>query len=460
VLGAHYVSEYDNLGRPLSLTSHSATLGDTVLWELTYDEDHGHCDGNSARAAGRLSKRQDSYGSGVGAGVAKSFGAVYYCYDAEGRVTKELYERANYGGVDARVCAGTCIEDQLVTRYSYDQAGRLQWVRSPHGRVVAYTYWSGFGQDEHVRSVKASLNDQRACISGGCDAGYTCSGGACVLGTPQVCTEQSDCANGTYCVDGACTGVETLVQDVRWEPFGGVRSYTGPSRPSGTPWQVEYLLGDAASETSAECGMGREEVTDNDYSGRLRELWVSSGSGGTGDLYKRRYVWSADQITKQYTCVGTTSAAKYVQSFSYDHALRVTNESGGSQGASRTYAYTARGERSSYAYQMASGGGGGRTLTAPCALSQGRPDQLVDASASPAPGETWKLYYSYAYDEDGRLLRKWQPLSESHHVQSVPFDFAYGDAAHGAVDAVYSSAQVNFVDAAGTNGVGYGGQFN
>ncbi|HEY3445059.1 MAG TPA: RHS repeat-associated core domain-containing protein [Myxococcales bacterium] len=376
--GWFYELVYDKLGRALSMTSKStAGKAPIALWMSAYDVSAPACL-SSANTKGRQASRTDS------------FGTTCFAFDAEGRLVREERHRAD------PTCGGSCANDKLDTVYTYDLGGRLTSITYPHGRVVRYDYYTDAGPLGRVKGVRVSL--------------------------PGSGTEGTE-----------------IIRDVKWEPFGGMSSYSLVSPQNGSVAKVDYLLGDTDStDPSKTLGCSYSLPATSDNSGRLRAIWVSKVADG--DIYRRAYSWKADQIIAQDTCV---SKQPFRETFSYDQALRLT-ESQDVTGGKRTWDYDDRGNRNSQTSPARS-----RTLTPGTGTS---PDQLVSSAVPAATGETWSLAYSYGHDQDGRVEAISAPTYLGGSATTkVGAKFSYTDGSTGGIDAVFTS--VTLVDDHGSGPV-------
>ncbi len=382
--GNFYSTQYDVLGRALSLASRSSAGGNEIgLWTAKYDRADTPCTA-MLNTLGRLAQRSDS------------FGTTCYSYDAEGRTLKEERHRAN------PTCDNKCINDTLTTEYAYDPSGNLTSIKYPHGRAVWYDYYGEKGLQNRVKGIRVNL-------------------------------------------PGSGEQGSEILRNAEWEPYGSLRGYSVVNPDDDSEAKVEYLLGDAGNQDPAatqSCGYGRP-AANNDNSGRLRALWVSKA--GEGDLYRRTYSWKADQIVGQDTCVGSAdpAVAAFRERFDYDHALRLTQVDAAGVGT-RTYRYDARGNRTSEA-NFDAGGTATRTLVGTLG-GDAAPDQLASVAAPAAAGESWQFKYSYDYDADGRVRAMHAPpylTPGSFGSTDVKTEFGYGDASVGAIDAVFNSVTLS-----------------
>ncbi|MCP3143023.1 RHS repeat-associated core domain-containing protein [Pyxidicoccus xibeiensis] len=427
-MGAQHVEyTYDSLGRMRRALSRPADGGSELLYSFEYDGTYpqpptGCPTPQQARTLGRVRLRSDS------------FGDTWFTYDALGNVTAAWRSRAQSGAAAGSTpCSESSTNDTPNSRYSYSRDGRLLSETYPHGRTVRYTYYpEGSGQPYRVQAVSVDTWE-----------------GSSVTPTTR-----------------------TLIRNVRWEPFGGMRDYelVAPLAAAGSQLaSVEYLPGAADTSSVVHCGAAARPSGD-DGTGRLRGLWVSgvgmgtAEGGRTGDLFRRLYRWKADQLVEESTCLlqnrefggaagpGAPSTARYQApdgSNGYDgrlqlrHATRPAGQAaakGGSWGQ-RQYTYDRRGNRLTdlqdcWNFKSTYGTGSavdrlhhrGWSSTA-CSS----PGQL----SCPAQGP--RFGYSYTYDRDGRITGKswhWSATDTSQVAHRLTFD-ASVDGEHAAVGAVY-----------------------
>ncbi|MEW5738692.1 MAG: hypothetical protein AB1938_07175, partial [Myxococcota bacterium] len=161
--------------------------------------------------------------------------------------------------------------------------------------------------------------------------------------------------------------IRTIVRNIEWEPFGGVRKYevaTGANLSNFNT--VEYFKGSLAPGDTPEASVNKIACSPPslgpqvDGTGRLRALLVSNGvgSGLGGDIFRQVYTWNADELRREQTCVerlGQTIETS--QLFTYDNTRRLTSStSTGSTvitkpvapGSSRSYGYDRRGNLTSF----------------------------------------------------------------------------------------------------------------
>ncbi|MBK7864187.1 MAG: RHS repeat protein [Archangiaceae bacterium] len=154
---------------------------------------------------------------------------TWYSYDDEGHVIAEM--RVPIGDTD-------CPTPSLNTLYTYTDNGNLASVTHPYGRTTIYTYGTG------------ALVDRVASI----DATFWV---------------------GSWLQVG-------LIDQVAWEPYGGLRGYRIKHFASSNESRVEYMLGgdsSAAPSSGNECPDTAPSVSSSyDKTARLRSLRVSYGS--------------------------------------------------------------------------------------------------------------------------------------------------------------------------------------
>ncbi|MCY1078986.1 RHS repeat-associated core domain-containing protein [Archangium lansingense] len=383
-----YVSyTYDMLSRQETAVRVSPTQQET-LYRFGYDSQGSYPASCTALAytKGRLRYREDS------------FGKTWYNYDQKGRVLGEIRVRAG------QTTCGTVANANPHTLYTYTNNGNLASVTYPNGRKVTFVYGTGAGKDR-VASVKASLHD------------------------------------GTAWTD------KTLLSNVTWEPYGGLRGYTlthPTTSTTSTSSTVEYGLGDDGSVAPVGCSATFPSATGSDLTGRLRSLRVSSGTvamgAGTGDLYRRTYTWKADQVVRTDTCLLTETTPR-TETYGYDRTLRLTGASrptgnfAATGGAfdSRSYGYDGRGNRTTMSRD-------GSAYSLNYAASS-RGDRLMGWGSS-STGSL--LGYSLGYDADGRVSSK-EGARTLDGTPTYVVDFAYGQSVGVATDTVFRAVEVNGV---------------
>jgi RHS repeat-associated protein len=397
---------YDTLGRMKEAVATSES-GSETLFRMGYDLD-GTPDSSCPQPAltqGRLRWREDS------------FGKTWYAYTQEGWVSKEIRLRTG-----ATTCTANASDDaNPVTQYTHTLNGRIASIKYPHGRTVNYEYGSQDTADR-VQAVRVSL------------------------------------FNGSAWENN--TSVTRVIENIRWEPFGGLRSYEINSPSVNANLVVEYLQGgdgSVAPLSGGECAATRPAAP-GDSTGRLRGLWVSNKSTTlTGDIYKRTYSWAADQVARIDTCLLGASVPR-TETYAYDGMLRLTSAArptgnfaaAGGAFSSQRYQYDGRGNRTS----LTNGTCQDRSAQV-MRLQYGtspRVDQLVSVSSS--CDSTSKT--EYAFDADGRV---------SHVAEFVgrqggrTLDFSYG-ASGGTNGAVGASASDTVFKSVLVNGVAYNYYFD
>ncbi|MFP2928002.1 RHS repeat-associated core domain-containing protein [Pyxidicoccus sp. 3LG] len=418
---------YDSLSRMLRAQSRRADGAVEALYSFSYDNAYPQpppgCPAHEgARTLGRVRLRSGS------------FGDTWFSYDALGNVTTAYRSRARGGAAAGTTpCSESSTNDTPNSRYTYSRDGRLLSETYPHGRTVRYTYYpEGSGQPDRVQAVSVDTWEGTAL-------------------TPAT---------------------RTLIRNVRWDPFGGMRDYelVAPLAASGSQVaSVEYLPGQADTSSAVHCGASARPGG-SDGTGRLRGLWVSgvgmstSESSRTGDLFRRLYRWKADQLVEESTCLlqnrefggaagpGAPSTVLYQApdgSNGYDgrlqlrHAVRPAGQfaaKGGSWGQ-RGYTYDRRGNRLmdrqdcwNFQSTYSTGSAVDRLIhrgwhSTSCAS----PGQMYCSAQGPRFG------HSYTYDRDGRITGKrwhWSSTDTSQAAYSLTFD-ASVDGEHAAVGAVY-----------------------
>jgi len=380
---------YDSLGRSLSLTHYytQPSSGNEVLYALSYDNSaslDNSCP-QPVNTLGRMLYRSDS------------FGRTWYQYDVWGHTTGEVRLRSG-----TTTCSTSTPHANPHTTYTYSSNGDLTSVVYPYGRTVTYTYGTG------------ALADRVSSVS---------------------VTNWSGTAWSTQ---------SNVISGAVWEPYGGLRGYQINHPTSGNSSGVEYLLGDdGAAAPSSSCPSSVPSSSSSDNTGRVRALWVSTGTfspgSGNGATYKRTFTWQGDQLKEEDTCLLGATTAKTV-TYAYDQLLRVATGSsttfGNSGGAfgTRSYTYDGRGNRTGETHED-------------CAYadtygSSTRPDLLTRQSSSCSAS---LLSHSYAYDADGRVSTKTWPVDSSGDAGTV-FALASGDlgaASNGALDSVFKAVSVN-----------------
>lgn len=420
-IGTHIEYAYDTLDRELG-----AKVGGTedYLFRFRYDANAvvpPNCpDPVAGRTHGRLQLRSDSFGNS------------WYKYDHFGRVVDILRQRAG-----EPECSSNRDEGHPNSHYEYLTDGRLWRETYPHGRVIQYDYGDA-GERHRVAAVHALT------------PGWTPE-------TPPI------------------------IDNIRWEPYGGVREYqiNAPLAPAGSESAtVEFVSDDSdVSPVATDCrNMGKPGGTPPDGTGRIRGVWVSSGpsssSARTGDLFKRAVSWKADQVIREDTCalVDASSSESHpvrtVHYPSYDQQLQLkqantdtgsTRTTGGTCGI-RKYTYDGRGNRTAEqreCWSLAYSHGTGTKLD--------RLDAVYSVAGANTPASAYRQDFSY--DADGRLTQKRGPLDSSGEpAWTISFESEFGAggtadpaliARNAAIGSVYRSVNVNgavyeyFYDAVG-----------
>ncbi len=368
---------YDGAGR---IKSEKSWLGSTLAKELyTTSWDTGAR--LPARCDWLLPKNPNT--NGRVASETDPVWTTWYGYDAEGRLTNELRVRQQMD------CRTANADNFLITQYSYDQNGNLNGIMYPHGRTVRY----GYGTQANANRV----------------TGVTVS-----------------------LWDGVNWQNQTVVTNVQWEPYGGLRSYTIQNPINGASRNIEYFLsGDVT--TPATCSASAPQLG-TDPSSRLRALFVSA-NGSAGDTYKRFYTWNKEQIAAIDTCYLGNANAQH-EDFTYDSQGRLLTANmpnfattGGSY-STRTYTYDSRGNRT----DMVIG------TWAPPFMNVYRSDfhsssypMMVDNLASQYAGAPWPLntgiYSHYEYVDGNVSARDRRPDSAGGNW-SHRLTFDYGESSN------------------------------
>lgn len=392
--------QYDKLGRETQRAEVWSTTP-YVVSAFTYDENESPdttCD-QPQLTKGRLRKSWDPLMT------------RWYQYDQAGRVTREI-RIPN----DTSDPTPACATDQLDLILTYTTNGNVAQMTYGHGRVVKYEYGTG------------ALTDRVATVK----------------------TEKFIATDGG-------TSTQTVVDQVTWEPFGGLRSYR-LNFASGTG-DVVYEPGNSTASAS-DCQTGAMGEA-SDQSGRLRSIRVSYPNGGaTTELYRRTYRWKANEIRRIATCYKADNQP-VIEDFDasdggasgYDFAGRLkgavgyTNYNAGSTTVgSAHYTFDGRGNISNnvvntfghkYANTYATGNANSK-------------DQLV-SSVSNVGGSTYDSFIGsqFLYDSDGRTIAIYGPpdsSGSSAYLTQFQFDSPIGPGAQSA--ARYAFRQV------GPNSVG------
>lgn len=429
---------YDAMGRLLDAQAAEGTSPVQTLYAYRYDGKvpspnfcpggAGNSDG-SPRVRGRVQVLSDS------------FGDTWFAYDVHGRALAHWRVRVRSGPARVSSCGRANNPNYPNRWFYYDQAGRLINEVLPGGRGLTFIHHgNGTSMPHRVAEVRATLWD-------GARWG---------------------------------TSVMTLLKDIQWEPYGGIKSYavqTHLSTGTGTtPWRyVDYLRTAPATVPLSLCN-ATGLAAGNDYTGRLKALTVSTEAertaGRYGDIYKRVYTWKADQLVREDTCLLETGAvapetlqyAGVEGEPGYDMRGRLSHVTGRPHDG-RDYLYDDLGNRlserrGSTVFQLGYApepdglrGDQLRTRSAyACGTSRGNPDC---STLTPVQGAV----ESYVYDADGRLSQKvWDASAVGFGLEQVA-ERTFGtalDGSHAALGAVYRSVSDSagrtweyFYDAAG-----------
>jgi RHS repeat-associated protein len=393
---------YDSLGRELTASAFCASgtgCSSSVQFTNTYDAPPtspptGCPLASAALSYGRLYSQTDS------------FGTTYYKYDPYGNVTDELRDRTGTG------CSITLANPNQNpnTRYTYDSHSNLTSITYPYGRTVAYVYDGGYGPDRPA-SIYVSTN------------------------------------NGTWTTPGS-----KLIDKIAWEPYGGLRGYEIEHTNGGLKSGVEYALGDdASSALSKSCPETFPSAASSDYTGRVRALVVSAGAfspgsvGTGGNIYTKKYKWTADQLTEARACVLSGTGAQY-EAYDYDSLLHLTfagGSLGGTAGNSysrRDYVVDTSGQRSSVKDDSA------------VTYNYSYDSHKWLSSVKPLPDAGW--YYGYTNFNDGSVRTKFTATDSSGGPGTV-YDFINGPTAADA-----GAAPETVFRAVGINGAYYNYFYN
>ncbi|RJS17345.1 hypothetical protein DRW03_27760 [Corallococcus sp. H22C18031201] len=413
--------EYDSLGR---LRGANAVTSSSVesLYRIAYDNEVA-----APSACPDSSPSRPSLALGRAQVLTDSFGDSWYQYDAHGNMIG-LYRVRKQTGWAARThpCVGAHTNASPNRVLYYDRTGLLMNEWMPGGRYVSYGYYGNTtGRSHRVKSISATTWD------------------------------------GT-----SWSGMVTLIDDARWEPFGGLRSYVlnAPGAPaSNRQARVEYHRG-GSNQPLTNCS-GTGFASTGDTSGRLSGLTVSKVEAGgvLGDIFKRAYTWKGDQALQEDTCLlesGSVApnSVRYADSGSgaqgYDARLQLRfaqqlTSPGMSEGGSyqsRAYEYDTRGNRTS---ELLDGWQYGSEYDA----GAPRVDWLMTRSWTPnacsggsCPRE-FKVTQRYGYDADGRVKQvadykqKTDPIGSPLHVLSLDPSTTGANAAVGAVYRMVSDSE-------------------
>ncbi|NPC75435.1 RHS repeat-associated core domain-containing protein, partial [Corallococcus sp. AB004] len=263
-----------------------------------------------------------------------SFGATWFQYDAFGRLIGKLRVRGPETSPPTRPCNTSPYfsgKDSPNHFFEYDSAGRLVFEIYPYGRGIQYRYHAAStGMPHRVSAIYAA-----------------------------------------HLFPDGGSGIDPLITEVEWEPFGGLKAYRVHSRgESGVPVaaQVRYHQGGSNAGITNCSAASFSQAVDSVGSpfGRLSGLSVTRAT--LGDVFKRTYRYRADQLFEEDTCVLQTSSnvgpnsQAYVSesgAAGYDARLQLRNVTGWSGGSpwsdkAISYSYDARGNRTSEAWNGSS----------------------------------------------------------------------------------------------------------
>ncbi len=377
-----------------------ATTGAQELFSFSYDDNGGTAPTGcgTSKTLGRVRLQVDS------------FGATWFSYDNLGRVVAQKRSRTLQGD-----CSGGGLNDNPNGATTYLADGRVASITYPHGRVVTYGYSSTL--PERLTSISSAAPSQSSV---------------------------------------------TLISDIQWEPYGGLRSYLAGTTPA---TRVELLKGgDGHSVPGPPCSMSRPADSSSDRTSRLRALWVSTNAGTSGDVFRRGYTWRADQLVQEDTCV----LDELAQTVRYSAA-------DGGVGYDRTLALQAV-SRPPLEHQGTSGTGG--TIGRRDYTYNGQGNRLTDVHdcwnfnstyldggilASRSSTTSWcnkpatAYGVGFTYDVEGRAITRSSPVGGGYSGTKnvIAFDWSLGTGATAATGSVFRTATVNglvyeyFYDASG-----------
>ncbi|WP_164002203.1 RHS repeat-associated core domain-containing protein [Pyxidicoccus caerfyrddinensis] len=381
-------STHDVLGRLTRVAHLSPTAGTEVLYAQGYDTSQtapASC-GALDFTVGRMRWRDDS------------FGRTWYGYDWAGRVVREVRIRNGSTG-----CSASTPNANPHTAYTYSPNGNLTSITYPYGRTVQYVHGTGAWADR-VQEVHAT-----------------------VFGAGGISSEV------------------TLLSQVAWEPYAGLRGYRQHLQGSASTVSVEYRLGKASQAVDRCSSEANGDVGANDKTGRTRALWVStlaSGASwvpgaGNGAVLRQTYVWAADQLNYSLSCLlGGEIFTSPSHQYTYDMMQRLTSaaamyQSPGVPFSSRSFGYDGRGNRTSEA-------GEANAWTLTYGAAPAHPDWLTQRTSQQTG--SW-LSYAYTYDADGRVTQKrWPNAVSGTPVHTL--EFTPGAWAQGGNDTVFRTANV------------------
>ncbi|WNG44471.1 RHS repeat-associated core domain-containing protein [Archangium minus] len=351
--------------------------------------------------------------------LTDSFGDTWYAYDVHGRPTAHLRVRAQPGQPERTVACNPAHGPLTPNRrFYFDQAGRMINEVLPGGRALTYLHHSAWSSMPHrVSEVRASTWD-----------------------------------------GSRWTGIVTLLKDVQWEPYGGLKSYALQAHLSTntgtTSWRyVDYLRTASATTPLSRCS-DTGIVSGSDYTGRLKAVTVSTeaerAAGRYGDIYKRVYTWKADQVVREDTCVlDTRDVAPETLAYAGSQGEAGFDTRGqlrhvtGRPHELRTYTYDDLGNRrserrGSFVFQLgyAPEAGGLREDALRTRSTHACGAGTACATTTPLTSPT----EHFTYDDDGRLGRKeWTGQSVGMgNLGHLEFGTAL-DAPNAALGAVYRS---------------------
>jgi RHS repeat-associated protein len=345
-----------------------------------------------------------------------SGGTTWFSYDKLGRLVREIRPQASACNIVETSSAN------LDTAYTYSTNGNLASIKYPRGRKVLFTYGSGANADR-VAGITVRM------FSG----------------------------EGLYSDVNVASGIV-------WEPYGGLRAYQ--MQFAATRGAVEYLLGDNASSVpSPACNNPAPSASGSDHSGRIRGVWVSQLADGqnyvpgqaTGDIFRRTYTWTANQVTTMDTCIRAYEGALGIagfqrESYTYDRLLRLTTadaqrdparptgpgyfETGGGAYRKRTYTYDDRGNQTASDVDEFSNG-----LRFNLDQTQFKLDRVLNATG-------WGPYRdrNYQYTSHGRTTNiDWAADSAGTPGYGIVFNYADNitSSQNGADESVFKSVTLS-----------------
>ncbi len=358
--------------------------------------------------------------------LTDSFGDSWYQYDSHGNIIN-IYRSRAQTGLSPR--SGLCYDavgpnNPSSARY-YDSGGRLLSEMYPGGRLFSYTYYPGAtGLSHRIESVDVVLFNGVSSTSNGWDSSIR------------------------------------IVEDIKWEPYGGLLSYVmiAPKAPVGAQKARVHYHTDGVNQPLSSCN-STAFAGGTDTTGRIFGLTVSTlDAGGTlGDILKRVYTWRGDQLLQEDTCMletgnvpptsiryadATSGAPGYDARLQLKKAHRIANASATAGGSfeSRAYAYDARGNRTldvqdGWRFKGEYNSSGSPRVD----LLMSRTLEGTQCGGSICPPR-FTVTQRYNYDADGRVSQIATYKKESDSVSSPFYALtldATTDKAHAAVGAVY-----------------------